>query len=102
MIKTTQKKFADVATNIKRAFNKRFWDSANGYYITERPAGYRQTSSLLPVAFGIVPKDKKAGRFGQPEKRHSSPRDYHLNTGLLGTKFILSVLTEAGFGRDRL
>lgn len=90
-------KFADVARNVKAAFNQKFYDEAKGYYVTEIPAGYRQTSSLLPLAFGIAPEEKRPILLSILLDDIKS-RDYHLNTGFLGTKFLLPVLTEAGFG----
>lgn len=91
----TAKKYADVARKVKRAFNNKFYADANGFYVTEIPAGYRQTSSLLPLAFKIVPKDKKKIVLSNLQNDIVA-RDYHLNTGFLGAKHILSVLTENG------
>jgi alpha-L-rhamnosidase len=90
-------KFATIARDVKLAFNQKFYDEAKGYYVSEIPAGYRQTSSLLPLAFNMPPEEKRPILLSHLLEDVKA-RDYHLNTGLLGTKFLLPVLTEAGFG----
>jgi hypothetical protein len=76
----------------KQIYETSFWrEGANNR------TKYRQTSNLLPLAFGLV-----------PERYHHSvltylvedikSKNYHLDTGMVGTNLILPVLTENGYG----
>ncbi|MEV4969887.1 family 78 glycoside hydrolase catalytic domain [Streptomyces scopuliridis] len=92
------------AEEIKTALNRTFLTSA-GYYQTSRDRNYRQTSNVIPLAFGLVPNAAVPGVVaslvqnitspppqGDPTKR--SPNT--LNTGVLGTSVLLPQLTAHG------
>jgi alpha-L-rhamnosidase len=79
------------AEEIKNAFNKRFYNASDGVY-----GNGSQTSNLLPIVFGIAPKDI-AGRVGGTLRNDLTYKyDSHLTTGILGTKYMLPWLTRAG------
>jgi alpha-L-rhamnosidase len=88
--------FATLASQIAAAFNAKFLDRSAGAYFDDKSAGYRQTSNLLPLSLGIVPAADRptvvANLVADIERRGE-----HLNTGALGTKIILPVLTDAGY-----
>lgn len=87
--------FTAFAARIKETFNATFYDRSEGAYYDNRDAGYRQTSNLLPLSFGLVPEEERPAvlrRLVQDVR----DRGNHLNTGALGTKALLPVLTEAG------
>jgi len=68
--------------------------SAETYY-DDRSAGYRQTSNLLPLSLGIVPAP--TGRPCSPTSSTTSTRVASTsNTGALGTKILLPLLTDTG------
>ncbi|MGH3374115.1 MAG: family 78 glycoside hydrolase catalytic domain [Actinoallomurus sp.] len=89
--------FDTLAATTAKAINATFYDpSANAYY-DNKSAGYRQTSNLLPLSLGIVPaSDRPAVLAGLTNDIRT--RGDHLNTGALGTKIILPVLTDSGNG----
>lgn len=90
--------FATLADNIKAAFNSKFFDSANGVYqMPGSTAGYRQTSNLIPLAYGLVPESQIAKVYANLVADIRS-RGNHLNTGAVGTKLILPVLSDHGDG----
>jgi alpha-L-rhamnosidase len=90
-------KYRAVMEKIAETLNRDCLDKDAGVYRTNVAAGYRQTSNLLPLAFGIVPKEFK-NKVVENLVTHVQKKGDHLDTGILGTKYILPVLTENGFG----
>ncbi|WP_328498805.1 glycoside hydrolase family 78 protein [Streptomyces sp. NBC_00414] len=87
--------FESFAAQVKDTFNATFYDPDEHAYYDNRDAGYRQTSNLLPLSFGLVPEEhRRAVIDSLVDDIHT--RDDHLDTGALGTKVLLPVLTEAG------
>jgi alpha-L-rhamnosidase len=88
--------YAAVAERIKTAFNAKFFDSQGDVYRTpDKDVGYRQTSNLVPLAYGLVPEDHERAVFDNLVDDIVG-RGYRLNTGAIGTKILLRVLTEHG------
>ena len=88
-----------MADRILPAFNARYFDPKANTYQTPKHVGYRQTSNLLPLAFDMVPEGHREAVFANLVADVEA-RGRHLNTGSLGTKLILPVLTR--FGRADL
>lgn len=84
---------------ICRAFNETFFRPDQGIYETAcwkdnaKRTKYRQTSNLLPLAFGLVPEEQ-IGRVAANLAEDVIARGYHLDTGCIGTRFILPVLCD--------
>ena len=83
-------------------FNEAFFDSEKNIYQTDfwREKGirtkYRQTSNLLPLAFGLVPESKRKAVIDNLIK-DITDKNYHLDTGCTGTRFVLPVLFDNGY-----
>lgn len=81
------------------AFNRMFYRPEQGIYETTywrdiaKRTKYRQTSNLLPLAFGLVPEEHVETVTGNLAK-DVIDRGYHLDTGCTGTRFILPVLFD--------
>lgn len=94
--------YSAAASDIYNAFNEKFYNSEKGIYETTvwKPMGkrdsYRQTSNLLPLAFGLVPEENKE-RVLRNLADNFIARGYRLDTGCTGTKYVLPVLFENGF-----
>ncbi len=94
--------FKAAADKICKAFNEQFFKDDKGIYDTNfwREIGnrtkYRQTSNLLPLYFGMVP-DEKRERVLKNLAEDFADRDFHLDTGCTGTRFVLPVLFENGY-----
>jgi alpha-L-rhamnosidase len=78
------------ASRIKAAFNRRFLDEAAGRYDFAS-----QACQAIPLYFGLVPTN------AQPDVLDNltgdiSAHDGHLTTGIFGTKYMLSALSDAG------
>ncbi len=87
---------------IYKAFNEKFFVADKNIYQTTfwRESGirtqYRQTSNLLPLAFGMVPEEKRK-TVAENLVNDIIGKDYHLDTGCTGTRFILPVLFDNGY-----
>ncbi|MBQ7121865.1 MAG: family 78 glycoside hydrolase catalytic domain [Clostridia bacterium] len=89
-------------SQICRVFNEKFFNHDLKIYETSvwnqkgTRTKYRQTSNLLPLAFGLVPDEHKKAVAENLAKDFIS-RDYHLDTGCTGTRFVLPVLADNGY-----
>jgi len=85
-----------------KAFNEKFYDAENQIYRTltwsqqQNRSRYRQTSQLVPLAYGLVPEEYKEGVVTNLVN-DIKDKNYHLDTGCVGSKFILPVLTDNGY-----
>jgi alpha-L-rhamnosidase len=87
--------FDAFAAEVKDTFHATFYDSGKGAYFDDKAAGYRQTSNLIPLSFGLVPKEyRKVVADNLVADIHA--RGDHLDTGALGTKVLLPVLSDTG------
>ncbi len=90
---------------IYTAFNEKFYNREKQIYETTTWDGgdkkqyrtkYRQTSQLIPLAFDMVPEEYKQAVLINLVK-DIKDKGYHLDTGCVGTKFILPVLADNGY-----
>ncbi|KAJ7574556.1 bacterial alpha-L-rhamnosidase-domain-containing protein [Mycena floridula] len=89
--------FASQAAAVKNAFNAEFLDPSTGYYIGDGDSGFRQSHNLLAVGFGLSPSDDTTNTAIKAIVNDVMvTKNGHLNTGALGTKLILPVLSEHG------
>uniref|UniRef100_A0A8H7XKY8 alpha-L-rhamnosidase n=1 Tax=Psilocybe cubensis TaxID=181762 RepID=A0A8H7XKY8_PSICU len=89
--------FSTQAQNVKSAFNNAFLNPTTGYYTGVGDSGYRQTHNILALAFGLAP-NASIQKIADSISQNISSIGTHLNTGALGTKFLLPVLTDFGHG----
>ena len=84
------------------AFNEKFFVKDKGYYQTTFwkeicvRTKYRQTSNLLPLAFGMVPEERKKSVLDSLINDIIN-KDYHFDTGCTGTRFVLPILFDNGY-----
>jgi alpha-L-rhamnosidase len=99
--------FLSFADRLRAAFNTRFFHpETNTYGTTGNPLtgnaandpGYRQTSNVLPLAYGLVPAGHERAVV-RNLVADITTRGNDLNTGASGTKHLLPVLTQYGYGR---
>lgn len=81
--------FAGLAGAIAAAFNAHFLDGATY-------GDGRQTTSVLPLAFGIVPPDKVAAVGAKLVDTILTKDGGHLDTGIFGTRYLPEALAKAG------
>jgi len=83
--------FAQWADEIKTAFNQRFLNRELGQYDNGS-----QTSSVLPLAFGLVPEGQRTRVFGRLVGKIENETRSHIGTGLIGGQHLMRVLSDHG------
>jgi alpha-L-rhamnosidase len=84
------KKYADLASSIRDAFNKEFYDLKTGLY-----DGGTQTAMSCALYHGLVLQEERAKVLGKLVEMIQA-KDGHLDAGILGTKYLIDSLTAAG------
>jgi alpha-L-rhamnosidase len=91
--------YSSRAREIQEAFNKRFLKGgeyeANRFASVDRSPS--QTSNVLPLYLDMVPDDQKANVLKRLHDSVVEEQDYHLDTGIIGTRYLLDVLTQNGY-----
>jgi len=92
---------ARLAEGIKTAFNDRFLRDDQYTAVRVGPADKSpsQTSNVLPLALDMVPPDKKRLVLERLLESVVMEWDCHPDTGILGARYLLDVLTQAGYGQ---
>ena len=94
--------YKNACEDIFKAFNEKFYNAEKQIYETTfwdqkgLRTKYRQTSNLLPLAFGMVPQENKKAVL-ENLVNDIIKKDYHFDTGCTGVKFVLPVLYDNGF-----
>ncbi len=94
--------YEKVMEQIYTSFQEKFYRQEKGIYETNdwndigQRTKYRQTSNLVPLAFGLVP-DAVKEKVVKNLVKDIIEKEYHLDTGCTGTKFILPVLCDNGY-----
>lgn len=89
-------------SSVYDAFQKKYYKSDKGYYETNTwsqigtRTRYRQTDNLVALAFGLVPEENVDIVLGNLLK-DIEEKDWHLDTGCVGTRYILPVLCDYGY-----
>ena len=94
--------YARLADEIKAAFNARFLldDQYAACRVGPADKSPNQTSNILPLALDMVPREKKQSVLLRLLDSVVKDLNYHLDTGILGTRHLLDVLTENGHGEE--
>lgn len=82
--------FTKLGEQIKTDFNTVFFDSETNHYWEGR-----QGADVFPLAFGLVPEQKKEAVFAALTEQLKQT-DNHFDTGILATPLLLQVLTDNG------
>lgn len=97
--RSDEKAYRGRADAIRDAFNREFLVEG-GRYATlvmspiDRQPG--QTSQALPLALGMVPEDRRADAVARLLEAVEKIADSHVDTGIVGTRYLLEVLSDAG------
>jgi alpha-L-rhamnosidase len=92
------RQYGRLAESIKEAFNRAFLGESQYAAIRVSPVDNlpNQTSNALPLYLDMVPADRKDKVVASLVQSVIRVQDYHVDTGILGTRYILDVLTENG------
>ena len=85
------RQFTALAATLKDAFNRRFYNAANGHYDNGS-----QTSCVLPLAFDLVPEGERGRVFNHLVRKITDETQSHIGTGLIGAQWLMRVLTGGG------
>jgi len=90
--------YARLAESVKAAFNEAYLGETQYSAIRVSPVDTypNQTSNALPLYLDMVPADRKDKVVASLVQSVVRQQDYHVDTGILGTRYLLDVLTEAG------
>jgi alpha-L-rhamnosidase len=83
--------FEDLAASIRTAFEKKFYSAEAGYY-----SNGTQTSSILPLAFGITPEQNRGRVFDRLIDKIERESNGHVGTGLVGAQWLMRTLSDNG------
>jgi len=94
--------YTRLAEEIKSAFNARFLREDQYVAVRSGPADKSpsQTSNILPLALDMVPAEKKRLVLERLLESVVKEWDCHPDTGILGARYLLDVLTQAGYGQS--
>ena len=81
--------YANLAQEVKTAFRREFFTE------TGRIAEPTQTAMLLALSTGLVPEEHRE-RIRRDLKEKIKARDWHMDTGFVGTYYLCRTLTENG------
>jgi alpha-L-rhamnosidase len=84
-------RYSDLAQRIKDAFNAHFLNAAGDTY-----GSGRQVTSVLPLAFGMVPDANVQAVGNQLVRTILDSNGGHLDTGIFGTRYLLDALARIG------
>jgi alpha-L-rhamnosidase len=81
--------FNSLATDIKTAFNKKFYNPQRKYY-----ANNTVTANVLPLQFGMVPDSLREAVFNNIYNKIKITDRMHISTGVIGTQWLMRTLTD--------
>lgn len=84
-----------LADRLAREFNERHFDRGTFTY-----GSGRQVTSVLPLAFGLVPEEARADVARALRERVMGRDRGHLDTGIFGTRYLFDVLIDHGYADD--
>jgi len=83
--------YAELASQIKSAFNRKFLDESTSQYATGS-----QTANAIPLSFNMVPEERIAAVVGNLVADVTARHHGHLSTGMLGTDALAQALPKYG------
>jgi len=81
--------YAQLAAQIKDAFNQEFFNAKTGNY-----ANGTQTANTLPLWLDMAPRDRRGSVEGNLTYDILYRHDTHLTTGFIGVRYLMPLLTE--------
>ncbi|MEI8290427.1 MAG: alpha-L-rhamnosidase N-terminal domain-containing protein [Verrucomicrobiota bacterium] len=86
------RKYAKLSDEITASFNLKFFDPAAGLYAKSKNS---QSAYVVPLSLGLVPDEKRSLAVARLVDAVRGATN-HLNTGFVGTPFLLQCLTDVG------
>ena len=89
-------RYDELFKKIRADFNARFL-GRGGFYREKETDPFVQSAQILPLAFGLVPDERRAAVAGRLADDIMKHRGGHAYVGVLGARYILPVLTDSGY-----
>ncbi|MHA2184037.1 MAG: family 78 glycoside hydrolase catalytic domain [Promethearchaeota archaeon] len=90
--------YSERAEAIKEAFNQEFLLRTYKYIkVGFTDQAISQTSNALPLYLNMVPENKKKSTLNYLVDAITGHFDHHVDTGIVGTRYIFEVLTDNGY-----
>ncbi|MFX0082571.1 MAG: family 78 glycoside hydrolase catalytic domain [Candidatus Hodarchaeota archaeon] len=90
--------YAEKAIKIKDSFNQEFLMRTYKYIkISFIDRAISQTSNVLPLYLNMVPEDREQEILNYLINAIKGHYDYHIDTGIVGTRYIFEVLSDNGY-----
>jgi alpha-L-rhamnosidase len=83
--------YGRLADDVKAAFHKEYFDPKTGNY-----ANGTQTANSLALFLDLAPREARGAAWGNLFDNIAYKNASHLTTGIIGTKYIMEVLTDNG------
>ncbi|MCC6860366.1 MAG: glycoside hydrolase family 78 protein, partial [Bryobacterales bacterium] len=83
--------FDALAARIREAFLKRWFHAKENRFDNGT-----QTSSVLPLAFGLVPRERRAAVFENLVRKIETESGNHVGVGLVGAQWLMRALSDNG------
>jgi alpha-L-rhamnosidase len=83
--------FQALAAKTREAFLKSYFKSAEGRFDNGT-----QTSSVLPLAFGMVPEQERTRAFENLVRKIEGESNNHIGVGLVGAQWLMRTLSDNG------
>ncbi|MCL5742588.1 MAG: alpha-rhamnosidase, partial [Acidobacteria bacterium] len=83
--------FDKLASGVDAAFQKKFFNPKTGLY-----SNGTQTSSIVPLAFGMVPNQNRKSVFDGLIRKIEQESKGHVGTGLVGAQWLMRTLSDNG------
>ena len=87
--------FRKWSEGIRKAFDREFLDPARNHYYGHNQTIYRQSANAIPLHFGMVDGGRREA-VGRNLIADIRDRNWHLNTGIVGTRSLMTVLPMLG------
>lgn len=84
-------RYAQLAQRVRAEFDARFYDPRTATY-----GSGRQVTSVLPLAFDMVPPERRPAVVAALRRRIEGVDRGHLDTGIFGTRYLFEVLVDHG------
>ena len=88
-------RYDELFKKIRSDFNARFF-GPDGFYREKDSDPFVQSAQIFPLAFGLVPDDKRVSVAGKLAADITKNRGGHAYVGVLGARYVLPVLTDTG------
>ncbi|HEX2988650.1 MAG TPA: family 78 glycoside hydrolase catalytic domain [Chloroflexota bacterium] len=84
-------RYGDLADRVKTAFNRKFFNETTGIY-----GNGTQTSSVLALAYNLVPEEHKERVVANLVENVLVKSDCHIGTGMVGCQWLMRALSDNG------